>query len=72
MDKKRQLLIFVGYCEDMKVYILFDPISKEMMFPRAINFHEHFNGVDLYPPNCHDDDSAEHANGFVFIKQENN
>jgi hypothetical protein len=27
-EKKIQPLIFVGYCEDMKAYRLFDPISK--------------------------------------------
>jgi hypothetical protein len=32
MEKKRQALIFVGYCEDMKAYRLFDPISKDVLF----------------------------------------
>jgi hypothetical protein len=32
MEKKSQPLIFVGYCEDIKEYRLFDPISKEAFF----------------------------------------
>jgi hypothetical protein len=43
MEKKRQPLIFVGYCEDMKAYRLFDPISKDVLFRRDIYFDEHFN-----------------------------
>jgi hypothetical protein len=43
MEKKSQPLIFVGYCEDMKAYRLFDPISKDVLFQRAVHFDEHFN-----------------------------
>jgi hypothetical protein len=43
MEKKSQPLIFVGYCEDMKAYRLFDPISKDVLFQRVVHFDEGFN-----------------------------
>ena len=32
MEKKSQSVIFFGYCEDMKVYRLFDYDSREVLF----------------------------------------
>ena len=32
MEKKSQPLIFVGYCEDVKAYRLFDCDSKKALF----------------------------------------
>jgi hypothetical protein len=36
MEKKSQPLIFVGYCEDMKAYRLFDPITNDVLFHRVV------------------------------------
>jgi hypothetical protein len=72
MEKKSQPLIFVGYCEDMKAYRLFDPISKDVLFQRAIHFDECFNPTSSPTPstNCHADDGVDHADNFVFVEQE--
>ena len=32
MERKSGPLIFVGYCEDVKVYRLFDPNSRDVLF----------------------------------------
>ena len=32
MERKRRPLIFVGYCEDVKSYRLFDSDSREVLF----------------------------------------
>ena len=32
MERRSQPIIFVGYCEDVKVYRLFDPYSIEVLF----------------------------------------
>ena len=40
MERKSQHLIFVGYCEDVKAYKLFDPDSKEFLFQRDVQFDE--------------------------------
>ena len=45
MEKKSQPLIFVGYCEDMKAYMLFDPSSKYVLFRRDVIFDEDFTLV---------------------------
>ena len=45
MEKKSQPLIFVGYCEDMKEYRLFDPFSKDVLFRRDVIFDEDFTSV---------------------------
>jgi len=42
MEKKSQPLIFVGYFEDMKAYRLFDPVTNDVLFHRAIRFDDHF------------------------------
>ena len=45
IDKKTQPLIFVGYCEDMKAYRLFDLTTKDVLFVemfvlmRTLNTH---------------------------------
>jgi hypothetical protein len=41
MKKKIQPLIFVGYCEYMKSYRLFDPISNDVLFCKVVCFDEH-------------------------------
>ena len=46
MEKKIQPLIFVGYCEDVKVYKLFDPDSKDALFQRDVQFDEHYPSMD--------------------------
>ena len=43
MEKKGQPLIFVGYYQDMKAYMLFDLISIYALFKRVVYFDEHFN-----------------------------
>lgn len=45
MEKKSQPLIFVGYCEDMKAYRLFDPSLKDVLFRRDVIFDEDFTHV---------------------------
>ena len=42
LENKSQPLIFVGYCEDMKAYKLFDPITKDVLFHRVVRFDENF------------------------------
>lgn len=42
LEKKSQPLIFVGYCEDMKAYRLFDHVTKDVLFRRAVCFDENF------------------------------
>ena len=42
MEKKSQPLNFVGYYEDVKVYRLFDPDSKDILFRRDVHFDEHY------------------------------
>ena len=32
IERKSQPLIFVGYCEDVMAYRLFDPNSREVLF----------------------------------------
>jgi hypothetical protein len=43
MEKKSQPLISIGYCEDIKAYVLFEPITKEVFFQRVVRFDEGFN-----------------------------
>jgi hypothetical protein len=50
MEKKRQPLICIGYYEDMKAYMLFDPISKYVLFQRDVHFDERFNPTLSPPP----------------------
>lgn len=73
MEKKSQPLIFVGYCEDMKAYRLFDPISKEVFLRRAVCFDEGFNPTSSPSPpsNCHVDDGVDHADIFAFVEEDN-
>ena len=42
MERKSQPLIFVVYCEDVKVYKLFDYDSKEVLFWRDVQFDESY------------------------------
>jgi hypothetical protein len=72
MEMKRQPLIFVHFCEYMKVYRLFDPISKEVFFERATHFDEVFNPTPSPSPpsNSHDDNSVGHAHSFSFVEEE--
>ena len=44
MERKSRPLIFVGYCEDVKSYGLFDSNSREVFFRRDVQFDER------YPP----------------------
>jgi hypothetical protein len=66
MEKKSQPLIFVGYCEDIKAYRLFEPITKEVFFRRAIRFDEGFNPTSNPSPSsyCHVDNCVEHIDKF--------
>jgi hypothetical protein len=66
MEKKSQPLIFVGYCEDMKPYRLFDPITKEVFFRRAIHFDEGFNSTSntYTSSDCHANNGVEHVDNF--------
>ena len=59
--KKSQPLIFVGYCEDIKAYRLFEPITKEVFFRRAFRFDEGFNPTSNPSPSldCHVDNCVE-------------
>jgi hypothetical protein len=63
MEKKSQPLIFVGYCEDIKAYRLFEPITKEVFFRRAVRFDEGFNTTSNPSPSsdCHVDNCVEFA-----------
>jgi hypothetical protein len=60
MEKKSQPLIFVGYCEDIKAYRLFEPITKEVFFRRAVRFDEGFNPTSNPSPSsdCHVDNGV--------------
>ena len=48
MERKSRPLIFVGYCEDVKAYRLFDSDSREVLFWRNVQFDEHYPSMD--PP----------------------
>ena len=48
MEKKSQPLIFVGYCEDVKAYRLFDPNSIDVLFRQDVQFDERYPPMD--PP----------------------
>ena len=72
LEKKIQPLIFVGYCEDMKAYRLFYPITKAILFHRVVRFDENFQ--HSYEPSpsidCHD--GADHVNNLIIEDQEEN
>jgi len=72
MEKKSQPLIFVGYCEDMKAYKLFDPIFKEIFFQRAVRFDEGFNLTSSTSPSsdCHADNGVDHVHSFAFVQED--
>ena len=42
MVEKSQPLFFVGYCEDMKAYRLFDLVTKDVLFHITVCFDENF------------------------------
>lgn len=67
MEKKSQPLIFVGYCEDMKAYGLFDPSSKDVLFRRDVIFDEDFTLVSSHYPSstCNVDYVTDHVDSFV-------
>ena len=50
MERKSQPLIFVGYCENVKAYRLFDPDSREVLFRRDVQFDESPPAVHSSPP----------------------
>jgi len=58
----------------MKVYRLFDPISKEVFFQRDTHFDEAFNPTSSPSPplDSHDDNSVDHAESFSFVEEEDN
>lgn len=70
MEKKSQPLIFVGYCEDMKGYRLFDPVTKDVLFRRAVRFDEHFKHSSDLSLSIDWQVGANHANSLVFEDQE--
>ena len=67
MEKKSQPLIFIGHCEDMKAYRLFDPSSKDVLFIRDVIFDEDFTLVSSPSPSsiCNVDYVTDHADSFV-------
>ena len=74
MEKKSQPLIFVGYCEDMKAYRLFDPSSKDVLFRRDAIFDEDFTPISSPSPSStwnvdyvtdHDDNFLDQEDDFV-------
>jgi len=71
-EKKIQTLICVGYCEDMKAYRLFNPISKELFFQRVFFFDECFNPTSSPSPpsNYHIDNGVDHVDSFSFVEEE--
>ena len=71
MENKGQPLIYVGYYEDTKAYMLFDLISIVVVFKQVVNFDEHFNLiVSPNPPiDCLIDDGEDGIDIFVFIEQ---
>lgn len=50
MEWKSRPLIFVCYCEDVKVYMLFDFYFKEVLFRRDVQFDEYLPIVDTLSP----------------------
>jgi hypothetical protein len=66
-------MIFVSYCEDMKAYVLFDPISK-FLFQRDVHFDEGFNPTSYPSPplDCDANYGADHADSFTLIEAEDN
>jgi hypothetical protein len=69
MDKKVQPLIFVGYYEDMKAYRLFDPITNDVLFHRAICFDEHFKHSPDPTLSIDFHDGANHVDNLFFKKK---
>ena len=70
MEKRIQPLIFVGYYEDMKAYMLFDLIYIDSLFKRVVHFNEHFNLIiSPNPPiGCLADDGEDCIEFFVFVE----
>ena len=63
MDNKIQPLICIGYCEDMKAYRLFEPITTEVFFWQDVHFVGGFNPTSNPFPSsdCHVDNCVEFA-----------
>jgi len=68
--EKSQPLIFVGSCEDMKAYRLFDPITNDVLFHRVVCFDEHFNHSSRPPLSIDWHDGIDHVDSLVFEEQE--
>ena len=49
IEWKNRHLIFVGYCEDVEAYRLFDPNSIEVLFRQDVQFDESLPVVDTLP-----------------------
>ena len=65
-------MIFVGYCEGMKAYRLFDLVTKDVLFRRVVHFDENFK--HSYEPSLSIDfhDCANHVNSLILEDQEDN
>ena len=72
LEKKSQPLIFVGYCEDMKAYRLFDPITKDVLFHRVVHFDENFqhSSEPSLSTVCHD--GADLVDNLILEDHEEN
>ena len=72
LEKKSQPLIFVGYCEDMKAYRLFDPITKDVLFCRVVHVDENLqhSSKPSVSTDCHG--GAYHVDSLILEDQEEN
>ena len=71
MENKGPPLIYVGYYEDTKAYMLFDLISIVVLFKWVVHFDEHFNLIISPNPaiDWREDDGEDCIDIFVFIEQ---